>query len=82
MTEVSTILLTLLIEGFLFLLLALSVWIFFVVKKAKKAKAAVAKLVEQIQNQSEKRLKETGSFLEEKYLFEGDESYGYRRKFT
>ncbi len=73
MTEVSTILLTLLIEGFLFLLLALSVWIFFAVRKTKRAKTAAAKLVEQIQNQSAKRLKETGSFLEEKYLFEGNE---------
>ena len=73
MIEVSTILFTLLIEGFVILLIILLVWSFLAFKRNSRDKKAAFTLVEHIKDQSETRLQHTGSFLNEKYRFEGDE---------
>ena len=73
MIEVSTVLFTLLVEGFVALLIVISVSMFLLYKRKNKDTEAVKKLVEQIKQQSKIRLEKTGSFLSDKYQFEGNE---------
>ena len=73
MMQISTIVFSLLLELIFVLLVVLGVWTFLTLKRSKQDRTAVAKLVEQVRHQSDLRLKETGSFLEEKYRFEGSE---------
>ncbi len=73
MTEVPTWLLIVMVEALALLLLVLGAWIFISIRSGRRRRQAVDKLVEQIRQQSKLRLEETGSFLEEKYRFEGDE---------
>jgi hypothetical protein len=73
MTEIPTWLLIVLVESMAVLLLVLGLWIFFTLRGNRRARQAIDRLVTQIRKQSKLRLEETGSFLEEKYRFEGDE---------
>ena len=73
MTEIPTWLLILLVETLALLALILGIWIFLSIRRKRGTRKAVDGLVEQIRKQSKLRLEETGSFLEEKYHFEGDE---------
>lgn len=73
MIEVSSILFSLLTEGFIVLLLVIIVAVFLLFRKKNIDRAAAQKLVKQIKQQSKTRLGETGSFLSEKYRFEGNE---------
>ena len=73
MTEIPTWLLILLVETLALLALILGIWIFLSIRRKRNTRKAVDGLVEQIRKQSKLRLEETGSFLEEKYRFEGDE---------
>ncbi len=73
MIEVSTVLFSLLVEGFVALLIVISVSLFLLYKRKNKDTGAVKKLVDQIKQQSKIRLEKTGSFLSEKYRFEGNE---------
>ena len=73
MMQLSTIVFSLLVELLVVLSVVLGVWVFVSLKRSNKDRSAASKLVEQIRHQSELRLKETGSFLEEKYQFEGNE---------
>ena len=72
MTEIPTWLLIVLVESMAVLLLVLALWIFFSLRGSRRARQAIDRLVTQIRKQSKLRLEETGSFLEEKYRFEGD----------
>lgn len=72
MTELPTWQLILLLETLVVLLLVLGGWIFISLRRARRTRAAVDSLVQQIRKQSELRLKETGSFLEENYRLEGE----------
>ncbi len=72
MTELPTWQLILLLESLAVLLLVLGGWIFISLRRARRTRAAVDSLVQQIRKQSELRLKETGSFLEENYRLEGE----------
>lgn len=71
MIEISGILLTLLIEGAVFLLIALVVIIIISMKKKKKDRSAASKLVDQIKHQSDARRQSAGAFLKDKYRLEG-----------
>jgi len=73
MIEISVLLFSLFIEGFFILLVILLVWVFLVFRKKKRERRAVGKLVDQLKQQSHTRIEVTGSFLHEKYRFEGDE---------
>jgi len=73
MTEIPTWLLIVLVETLALLALILGIWIFLSIRRRRSTRKAVDDLVEQIRKQSRLRLEETGSFLEEKYRFEGDE---------
>lgn len=71
MIEISVIILSLLIEAYVILLIGAITWLYFASRKKKNDRNAAVKLVDQIKHQSETRLTTTGSFLEEKYHFEG-----------
>ena len=71
--EVSPVLFVLISEGFVVLIITLLLWLFYSSKNKKIDRKAVQKLVKQIKHQSSVRLEKTGSFLSEKYRFEGDE---------
>lgn len=73
MAEISVVLLTLMAEAFALLFVVLLVVGVIAFKKRAKGSAAVNRLVSQIKHQSQLRLDQTGSFLEEKYRFEGDD---------
>jgi len=73
MIQLSTVVFSLMIELIVVLMLVLSMWLFFSLRRNKKDRKSAAQLVEQIKHQSELRLSETGSFLQEKYQFEGEE---------
>lgn len=73
MIEIPTVLFSLLIEGFIALLVILIVLLVVNMKRNKKDIAAARKLVEQIRHQSQTRQEDVGSFLVEKYRLEGDE---------
>jgi len=73
MIEVPVVLFSLLVEGFVALLIVISVYVFILKKQKNKETEAIKKLVEQIKVQSDIRMQKTGSFLSEKYRFEGDE---------
>lgn len=73
MIEVSTVLFSLLVEGFIVLLVALLVILYLAYKKKTKDRIAIKKLIDQLKQQSRIRMEETGSFLSEKYRFEGNE---------
>lgn len=73
MIEVSVVLFTLIIEGFVLLLITLLLWAGLVLRKKKQDKEAIKKLVKQIKHQSQTRLEMTGSFLSEKYNLQGNE---------
>jgi hypothetical protein len=72
MIQLSTVVFSLLLELVFILLVVLGLWTFLSLKRSKKDRAAATKLVEQVRHQSDLRLKETGSFLEQKYQFEGN----------
>ncbi|MCP4076550.1 MAG: hypothetical protein GY744_10225 [Gammaproteobacteria bacterium] len=73
MIEVSIVLFSLLVEGLVILLTVISVYVFILNKRKNKDREAIKKLVEQIKNQSDIRMQKTGSFLSEKYNFEGND---------
>ncbi len=73
MMQISTLTFSLLIELLVFLVIVLIVWTILTLKRQRRDREAAARLIEQMRHQSELRLKETGSFLEEKYHFEGDQ---------
>lgn len=73
MIEISVIVLSLLIEAYVILLIAGLTWLYFASRKKKNDRQAALKLVEQIKHQSDTRLTATGSYLEEKYQFEGQQ---------
>ncbi len=73
MTEIPTWLLILLLETLGLLALILGIWVVLSIRRRRRTRRAVNALVEQIRQQSRLRLEETGSFLEKKYRFEGDE---------
>ena len=73
MIEISIVLFSLLVEGFVVLLTVISVTVFIQKKRKNKDREAIKKLVEQIRVQSGIRLKKTGSFLSEKYNLEGND---------
>lgn len=73
MIEVSLLLLTLLVEALVVCMVILIIWLLVFIKHKKNDRAAVKKLIQQIKHQSKTRLEETGSFLNEKYRFEGKE---------
>ena len=73
MVEISVVVLTLLIEALVISLAVLGVWTAITLKRRARDRQAAAKLVEQIKHQSQTRLESTGSFLSEKYCFEGNE---------
>ncbi len=73
MTEIPTWLLIVMVEALALLVLVLGAWMFISIRGVRRRRQAVDKLVRQIRQQSKLRLEETGSFLEEKYRFEGDE---------
>ncbi len=73
MIEISVIFLSLLIEAYVILLFAALTWLYFASRKKKNDRQAALKLVEQIKHQSDTRLTATGSYLEEKYQFEGQQ---------
>jgi len=67
MIEVNAAIFILLIEALILALVSFTAVIFFVIKKRTRKRKAIALLVSQIKKQSELRLNETGSFLEEIY---------------
>jgi len=71
MIEISAIVLSLLIEAYVVLLVAIITWFYIASKKKKKDRKAALKLVEQIKQQSEARHTLTSSYLKEKYNLEG-----------
>ncbi len=73
MIEISLLEFSLLIEGFVLTLVVLVVWSILAIKRRRRDRNAARKLFEQIKHQSQTRLQTTGSFLSEKYRFEGDE---------
>ena len=73
MTEIPTWLLIVLVETLALLASILGIWVFLSIRRKRSTRKAVDCLVEQIRKQSRLRLEETGSFLEEKYRFDGDE---------
>jgi len=73
MTELPTWLLIVLVESLVLLLLALVVMLVIAIRRGRRTRRAIDSLVKQIRKQSKLRLEETGSFLEEKYRFEGEE---------
>ncbi len=73
MTELPTWLLIVLVESLVLLLLALVVMLIIAIRRGRRTRRAIDSLVKQIRKQSKLRLEETGSFLEEKYRFEGEE---------
>lgn len=73
MIEVSALVITLISEAIVALLIIVSVGIFIGTKRKRKDRKAAMKLVTQIKKQSQTRLQQTGSFLSEKYSFDGDE---------
>ena len=72
MIEVSFVLFTLLAEGFLLSLAVILMGVIWVFKRKKRDRIAAETLVEHIKHQSRTRLEVTSSFLNEKYLLEGD----------
>jgi len=73
MIEISVALLTLLIEALVISIAGLVIWAVISLKKLARDRKAASTLVEQIKHQSQTRLESTGSFLNEKYSFEGDQ---------
>jgi len=71
--QISTVAFSLLVELLILLSVVLGVWFFQSLKRSRQDRAAAAKVVEQVRHQSDLRVQETGSFLEQKYQFEGDE---------
>jgi len=73
MIEVSFLFFTLLIEGFILMLLLLLVWIILIIRRSKRDRLAAETLVQHIKHQSKTRTEITSSFLNEKYLLEGND---------
>ncbi len=73
MFEVSSIIFSLLIEGFILLLVLLSVLLYFQYKRKSKDKVASQKLVKKIKDQAKARKELTSTFLREKFGLEGKE---------
>lgn len=73
MIEVSYLTLALVIEALVLLTVVVSVGIWMSKRNKGRDKKAIQCLVEQILHQSEIRLEKTGSFLSDKYRFEGNE---------
>ncbi|MDH5353253.1 MAG: hypothetical protein OEY09_02315 [Gammaproteobacteria bacterium] len=73
MFEVNAILFLLLVEGFVILLLTLALIYVLKVRLQNHNKKAVAQLVSQVKRQSNLRLQETGSFLQEVYRLNDEE---------
>ncbi len=73
MFEVSTVLFSLIVEGFIALLVVVIVLTILFFKHKRRDRDAITKLVDQIKQQSKIRLEKTGSFLIEKYRFEGND---------
>lgn len=73
MIEISALAFSLAIEAIVLLLIIVAIVAVITAKKKKGDKQAVSKLVAQIKHQSELRLKQTGSFLADKYRLEGDQ---------
>jgi len=71
--EVNAILFLLLVEGFVILLLTLALIYVLKVRLQNHNKKAVAQLVSQVKRQSNLRLQETGSFLQEVYRLNDEE---------
>lgn len=72
MIEVSAVLFTLIVEGFI-ILLAIIIVALIISKRCKnRDRKAANQLVKQIKHQSQTRIEQTGSFLNEKYHFEGN----------
>jgi len=72
MIEVPVVLFSLLVEGFVALLIVISVYVFLRKKHKNKETEAIKKLVEKIKVESDIKMQKTASFLSEKYRFEGD----------
>jgi hypothetical protein len=72
MIEVNAAVFLLLIETLILTVIIFAAVMFFVIKKRRRKRAAIAQLVSQIKKQSDLRLKETGSFLQDIYQL-GDE---------
>ena len=73
MIEVSTLLFSLIVEGFLVLLIVLFALVLFNFRRKNTDRLAVHKLIDQLKQQSKVRMEQTGSFLNEKYRFEGND---------
>lgn len=73
MFEVNAILFLLLIEGFVIVLLVLALIVVLRIRLKSLNKKAVAQLVSQIKKQSDVRMQETGSYLQEVYQLEDEE---------
>lgn len=73
MFEVNAILFLLLIEGFVILLLAVALILILRIRLKSNNRKAVAQLVSQIKKQSDVRMRETGSFLQEVYQLEDED---------
>ena len=73
MIEISLMLLALLIEGLVVAVVLLIVMTVIGLRRNSRDRHAVETLIEQVRHQSQTRMETTGSFLSEKYSFEGDE---------
>ena len=73
MIEVNAVVFLLLNEALFLIVIVCAVVVFFVLKKRKRKRKAIIQLVSQIKKQSELRLKETGSFLQDIYQLDEQE---------
>jgi hypothetical protein len=73
MVEISLAVLALVLEALVIALIALVVLSVILLKRRARDRQAAERLIEQIKHQSQTRLESTGSFLNEKYRFEGEE---------
>lgn len=73
MIEIPVLYFALIIEFIVLLLGIILLWVYLSSKRKNKDRNAARQLAEQIKHQSDTRLKETGSFLQEKYNLEGNQ---------
>jgi hypothetical protein len=73
MIEIPVLYFALIIEFIVLLLGIILLWVYLTGKSKNRDRNAAKQLAEQIKHQSDTRLKETGSFLQEKYNFEGNQ---------
>ncbi len=73
MIQLSSVAFSLMVETIVVTLVILSAGSYQAIRRYRRDRHCAARLVEQIRHQSDLRLKQTGSFLKEKYQLEGKE---------